>query len=130
MDFASNEWECGTGRVDQGESYTLALRREVREELGVDIQIDFIIGTTHFYRGKKIPENEMIGVFYFCSLDDPDAIRVGWEHSTYRWVTPDDAEALLPDGSWLVRLIKRAEFIRSLIPSEIIEYQRKMGLEI
>ena len=38
-DFAQNIWECGTGRVDQGETYTEALRREMKEELGVNINI-------------------------------------------------------------------------------------------
>jgi 8-oxo-dGTP diphosphatase len=129
-DFAGDVWECGTGRVDQGESFSEALKREVYEELGVDILIDFIIGTAHFFRGEKIPENEMIGVFYFCTLDDPDSIRVSWEHSTYRWVSLDEAERLLPEDFWLVRLIKRAEFIKSLVPSEMIDYQRNLGFEI
>ena len=129
-DFASNVWECGTGRIDQGESYTQALRREVREELGVEILVDFIIGTAHFYRGTKIPENEMIGVFYFCTLEDSGKIQLSWEHSTFRWVTPEEAEEVLPDGFWLLRLIKRAEFLRSFFSPELIKYQRKMGFEI
>jgi 8-oxo-dGTP pyrophosphatase MutT (NUDIX family) len=129
-DFAGNVWECGTGRIDQGESFTQALMREVHEELGVEIQVDFIIGTAHFFRGERIPENEMIGVFYFCTLEDSDKIQVSWEHSTYRWVTPEEADELLPTGFWLVRLIKRAEYLRALFPAELIEYQREIGFEI
>jgi 8-oxo-dGTP pyrophosphatase MutT (NUDIX family) len=129
-DFESGVWECGTGRVDQGENFSQALRREMWEELGVDIQIEFIIGTTHFYRGEKIPANEMIGIFYYCSIDDPEKIKVSWEHSEYRWVTYEDAKALLTEGHWLVRLINRAEVIRSLIPEKLIDYHREMGFDI
>ena len=69
-DYARGVWECVTGRVDQGEGFEDALRREVREELGVEVQIDYILGTTHFYRGVPIPENELVGVIYLCSLAD------------------------------------------------------------
>jgi 8-oxo-dGTP diphosphatase len=129
-DFGSDVWECGTGRVDQNENFTQALRREIREELSIEVNIDFIIGTTHFYRGEAVPENEMIGVFYFCTLDDPGEIKVSWEHSTYKWVSANEAELFLPKGYWLVRLINRAEFIRSQMPNELIDYQRTMGFEI
>ena len=60
-DFMSGDWECVTGRVDQGESYPQALRREVREEIGAEVQIEFLIGLTHFYRGARTPENELLG---------------------------------------------------------------------
>ena len=51
-DYAPGVWECVTGRVDQGEGFEAALRREVREELGVEVQVEHILGTTHFYRGS------------------------------------------------------------------------------
>ncbi len=41
-DFAGGAWECVTGRVDQGEGFTKAVHREVREELGIEVRIDFI----------------------------------------------------------------------------------------
>ena len=66
-DYAPGVWECVTGRVDQGEGFEDALRREVREELGVDVQAEYILGTTHFYRGNPTPEKELVGVIYLCS---------------------------------------------------------------
>ena len=104
-DFGAGVWECVTGRVDQGEGFTEALHREVREELGIEVQIDFMIDTIHFYRGEARPENELVGVVYRCSLEDPEAIQTSWEHSEHRWVTADEAEALFPEGYWLVDLI-------------------------
>ena len=61
-DYARGAWECVTGRVDQGEGFPQAVRREVREELGVEVQIDFIVGTMRLYRGEAQPENELLGV--------------------------------------------------------------------
>ena len=129
-DFSSENWECGTGRVDQGESFTEALHREIWEELGIEVQIDFVLGTAHFYRGEEVPENEMIGVFYRCSLDDPDSIRLSWEHSEFRWVNESEALALLPDGYWLRRLIRHAEALRLLMPNELLDYFSDAGFDL
>lgn len=62
------------GRLNQGDGFGDALRREIYEELGVSVHVDFVIGTSHFYRGEEKPENEMLGLQYRCSLDDPDSI--------------------------------------------------------
>jgi 8-oxo-dGTP diphosphatase len=129
-DFAEDTWECGTGRVDQGENFSQALRRELKEELGVDIIIDFIIGTTHFYRGKNIPENEMLGVFYLCSLDDHDSITLSWEHSEFLWVTPDEVDIILPSDYWLTRLIHRGDKIRSMLTDKIHNFFLVEGFEL
>jgi len=129
-DVGAGTWECGTGRVDQGEDFSTALRREIREELGVEVRVDFILGTDHFYRGEPIPENEMIGLFYACSLDDPDSIRLSWEHSEARWVTPAEAVEFLPENHWLVQVIQRAEDLRGLIPPELIQYNHARGFEV
>jgi 8-oxo-dGTP diphosphatase len=129
-DFAGGAWECVTGRVDQGESFSQAVLREVREELGVRAHIDFIVGTMHFYRGEARPENELVGVQYCCSIEDPEGITLGWEHSEHRWVTAGEASELLPEGHWLARVIQRAEAVRALSPPKLVAYHREQGFEI
>ena len=128
-DFGGGAWECVTGRVEQGESFSVAVLREVREELGVEAQIDFIIGTTHLYRGEAIPENEMIGVQYCCSIDDWQAIQPSAEHSELRWVAPAEANVLLPGGHWLVDVIRRAEVITQLAPAALMDHYRANASE-
>ena len=128
-DVGSGHWECVTGRLDQGESFSDAIRREVYEEVGVEAQVEFIIGTTHFYRGDKRPENEMVGVLYCCSIDDPDTIKMSWEHSEHRWVSAAEARELLPDEHWMVRMIERAEAIRAQLPSELLDLYQADGFE-
>jgi 8-oxo-dGTP diphosphatase len=127
-DVAAGEWECVTGRVDQGEGFPEALQREVWEELGVQVLPEFILRTAHFYRGERIPKNEMVGVMYCCSLDDPETIQISWEHAEARWVTPDEAATLLPEGHWLSELIGRAEMMRALMSDELLAYYRRGGI--
>lgn len=135
-DFAAGVWECVTGRVDQGEGFEDAVRREVREELGTEIDIELIIGTTHFYRGAVNPDSELIGVVYGCTIPDADAhaVNISSEHSEYRWVTADEAVALLTasDSStlWIRRLIARAETIKNLISPELADHLRSSGFEL
>lgn len=115
-DFLSGDWECVTGRVDQGESYTQAARREVQEEIGAQAQIEFIIGLTHFHRGAALPENELLGVIFGCTLPGEQVPVFGEEHSEMRWVSPDEANALLPPGHWLRPVLQRAERLRRELP--------------
>ena len=133
-DYARGAWECVTGRVDQGEGFENAMHREVREELGVEVQIEHILGTTHFYRGIPIPENELVGVIYLCSLADPTTIRIGSEHSEYRWLSADEAIDLLsatdPSTQWAKRVVERAEVVKSMLTENLISFQRKAGFEL
>jgi 8-oxo-dGTP diphosphatase len=123
-DVGAGQWECLTGRVDQGEGFPQALQREVMEELGIRVRPDFILRTSHFYRGEKLPENEMIGVIYACSMENPEEIQLSWEHSEYRWMNVEQAIALLSKNHWLIRLIQHDQKIRSTIPEELFSIYR------
>lgn len=124
-----SSWECVTGRLEQGESYTDALHREVLEELGATVQIDFLIGTTHFYRGEQVVDNEMVGVHFGCSLANPTTIRLSDEHDAYQWVTAAEAEVLFPERCWLLNIIRRAELMRTFLPVELLAVYRANGFE-
>lgn len=133
-DFGALGWECPTGRVDQGESFEQAAHREVREELGIDMQIDGILGTTHFYRGKPVPENELLGVIFLCSVPDTLPIQLSEEHSEYHWLSAAEiAERFSsedPRQEWLRRVIERAEFTRQFWPDELSGYYQEAGFDL
>ena len=118
-DHAPGQWESGSGRLEQGEGFIEALLRESREELGLDVRIECILGTTHIYRGEPVAENEMVGISFGCSVDDASGLTLSDEHSEHRWVTVEEASVLLPPGHWLRELIVRAEAFRKLMPVEL-----------
>lgn len=119
-DFAQGIWEPVTGRLDQGEGFENALHREVSEELGgTRIRPLFLLGSTHFYRGKPLPENELVGIVYLCQLLDDMPITLSTEHTEYRWLNANEAFALLaddnPSSNWARRVIERAEIVREAL---------------
>lgn len=132
-DYGAGAWECVTGRVDQGEGFEEALHREVMEELGVQVEVTAIMGTTHFYRGAPIPENELIGVVFLCTLEDPDAIHISPEHSEARWLSAAEVRETLdahdPTTNWARRLIARGEAMRVLVPHELANFYQSQGME-
>ena len=128
-DVGAGAWECPTGRVDQGESLELALIREVREELGVAARPQFILGTTRFYRGKPVPENELISVLYACEIEDPGAIVTGEEHDAVRWLTRVELEDFLPPKHWLRWVVDRAEQMRQGVSQELQAVFLEEGFE-
>lgn len=129
-DFGGGEWECVTGRVDQGESFGEALLREVREEIGIEAQPEFILGTTHFFRGEETAENEMLGVLYCCAPVGTSAPTPSWEHAQLRWVSATEVAAVLQEGHWLRDAIERAEGLRALQPQALLDFYRQYGFEV
>lgn len=132
-DYAQGIWEPVTGRLEQGEGFEDALRRELYEESGITAQPLCILGTTHFYRGKAIPENELIGVVYLCHFTAGQP-RLSAEHTQARWVNAEEAYALLTDPTpptlWTRRVIERAETVRQAIPLETLLALALAGYEL
>lgn len=97
IDFAGNQWDDVGGRMRQFETPEETLQREVREETGLrDVKILKPIDVSHYFRGDKIADNEMIVITYWCETSS-DKIILSPEHDNYRWVSPEEALLLIED---------------------------------
>ena len=92
QDWQADEWEIPYGRLAQFEDVYTGLKREIKEETGIDdIQILKPIRIWHLFRGfKKTAENELIGITFHCRTNGKKA-SYSSEHTTSRWVTPKKA---------------------------------------
>ena len=80
-------WEFPGGKIDEHESHASALKRELREELGVDADVgDLVFETTHAY-----PDRTIALYFYRCTLAGQPQPLLGQE---MRWVRRDELRSL------------------------------------
>ena len=84
-------WEFPGGKIEPGESRESALKREIQEELGIDITIDKFLCTTDY----DYPSFHLTMHCYLCSVESVEIeLR---EHKSARWLTAD----LLDSVEWL-----------------------------
>ncbi|SFK99311.1 ADP-ribose pyrophosphatase YjhB, NUDIX family [Halogranum rubrum] len=100
-------WELPGGRLDADESTVEGLRREVREETGLDVAIRRPIYTTSWRNDRG---NGRYGVYYYC-LAEGDGVTLSDEHTDYDWLTPSAAAERLSEtqGSAVTRATELRE---------------------
>ena len=80
-------WEFPGGKLEAGESHADGLRREMREELDVDVVVGReILAVSHAYADRTVELH-----FYACDVAGEPAPRLGQQ---MRWATRDELRAL------------------------------------
>ena len=77
-------WEFPGGKVETGESLESALRREIREELSVDI----VVGDEFYSVEHEYPGNSVRLHFFNCEIEEGEPQAVGV--ADLQWVLPSD----------------------------------------
>ena len=97
-------WEFPGGKIEPGESREVALRREIQEELGIDIIIENLLCTTEY----DYPSFHLTMHCYLCSIASGEIeLR---EHKSALWLTAetlDSVEWLPADKEVVDKLITK-----------------------
>ncbi|HET6871718.1 MAG TPA: NUDIX domain-containing protein [Sporolactobacillaceae bacterium] len=75
-----------------GETLETSLRREIKEEVGLDVVIENLLYATTFHTD---PTRQIVLLSYLCQSKTA-TVTLSEEHSDYRWATREDARLLLP----------------------------------
>lgn len=96
LDWQPGEWEIMYGRIDQHEGPLGGLKREIREETGIEeLDIHEVLSVWHIYRGQEqSAENELIGITYHVSTKQEE-IKISGEHEDYGWFDPEEAAEMV-----------------------------------
>ena len=80
-DNSQGIWEFPGGKVEENETFTSALVREIKEELSLNIKVVNMIGTIDL---NKTDKNIYVHYYYAIILSGQISLNV---HSEFKWVS-------------------------------------------
>ena len=87
-EYISRKWEFPGGKVEQGEDRIQALKREIFEELHIEIQsIEFLMTVEHTY-----PDFYLAMHAYTCEISSGEPVLT--EHVDLKWLSVDELAEL------------------------------------
>ena len=103
-------WEFPGGKIEPGESHHEALKREIREELEVDIHVGERLCTVEY----DYPAFHLTMHCYFCSIANGEVELL--EHKSARWLRRDELNEVewLPADVSVVNSLQSTVYIFSL----------------
>ncbi|MGE8205413.1 NUDIX hydrolase [Heyndrickxia sp. NPDC080065] len=91
-EIGGGTWECVGGKIEFGEDLEIALVREIKEEVGLNVTVEKILYATTF---KTDPTRQVVILTYLCRSENKHVI-LSKEHTDYQWATKKQFKSLLP----------------------------------
>lgn len=89
--IGAGNWEVIGGKLEFGEDTETCLRREVKEEVNLEIDIEGIIYAKNVVIDE---ETQMFLVVYLCNYRDGE-VKLSDEHTDFKWVSKEELREIL-----------------------------------
>lgn len=88
LEYISKKWEFPGGKVESGEELENTIKREILEELKVEIDVrDFLVQVNHEYPDFKLKMDTFI-----CEIENGEPTLT--EHINLKWLSPNEISTL------------------------------------
>ena len=86
----SDDPDLPGGSIQLGEPPAAQAAAEVLKDTGLYISVE---NEDIVYEGTGYSDDDTTYYLYVCRMSDPQAIKLSWQHSSYEWVSVEDALA-------------------------------------
>ena len=104
-------WEIPGGRLELGENPIEGLKREAKEETGIDVDVSHPLNVKHFIR----QDGQIITMIIFLCKPLSKDVKISNEHSEFRWIDLSrDNKELMGFLGYDAFFLKEVEVFRKL----------------
>ena len=95
-------WEFPGGKIEQGETPGQALKREIKEELDIEIEVGKLLETVEY----DYPKFHLTMHCFLCTIQSGELVLK--EHEAAKWLTKESLDSVdwLPADEGLIEQIK------------------------
>jgi len=88
------------GRINPGENFEDGLRREIKEETGLEVKVEYPIYVGEWRPVIRGVPHQIVATFLVCK-SKTDKVRLSSEHDDYKWIDPRDRSSYdIMDPEW------------------------------
>lgn len=93
------KWDLPGGRLEFGEDPVEGLKREIKEEVGLEVEIEKPVDISYWMPKKNEEEWYIVALFMICKPLSTEVKISNFEHEAFKWSSLHDLEeGVLPEA--------------------------------